>query len=85
MSLGRNYKSLSFWCLSGTGSGAVKVAIRPSGSRQEDWLVPSPNRIALNAISPHKIENVAMSGAKVWCSGTTNTVTLLINAWDDLR
>ena len=83
VSMGRIYTNASFWRLSGTGSGAVKVAIQGAGGRAS-YIKPSPNRVGLLADDPpQKFVDVTFDGLKLWCSGTTAaTVIMLVNAWE---
>lgn len=84
LSMGRIYANASFWRLSGTGSGAIKLAIQGAGGRSL-YMKPNPNRIGLLADdAPQKFVDVTFDGLKLWASGTTAvTVRLLINAWEN--
>lgn len=84
LSLGRIYGNASFFRISGTGSGAIKLAIKSSGGHDGVFVKPSPNRIGLLADDPpQKFVAVPFDALKFWASGTTAaTVRVHINCWE---
>ena len=79
------YSNASFWRISGTGSGAIKLAVKGAGGHEPVYVKLDPNRIALLAASPpQKMENVCFDALKLWASGTTAaTVRVLVNCWNN--
>lgn len=84
LSTGRVYGNASFWRISGTGSGAIKLMVKGGGANTPVYMRPDPNRIPLLATSaPQKLDNVLTDAFVLWASGTTAaTVRLYINAWE---
>jgi len=83
VTFGRPYSSMSLMTLSGTGSGAIKLAIR--GKNGQNYVPTSPNRIALAAgTAGQKVVDVVLESIQLTSSGTAADAVILINAWNVL-
>lgn len=82
VAFGRYYTNASFFMLSGTGSGAIKVAVKGAGGR--NYVAIDPNRYDLSAGQPaQKIIDCVMDSVTLTSSGNAATVVMLVNAWNN--